>query len=60
MPRLWQRISGASRRRGNRLDTNAIEKSRVAREVAERERHRETGLQPGRSNTDWTYISPPN
>jgi hypothetical protein len=60
MPRLWQRIRGAWQRRGNRLDTNAIEKSRVAHEVAERERHRETGLQPGRSNTDWTYIPPPN
>ncbi len=41
------------------LDDSAIQNARVAHEAAEREKHRETELPPGRSNTDWTYV-PPN
>jgi hypothetical protein len=55
---LRERIRNAWRTRGRRLDAKAIERASVAQEAAERERHRATSLEPGRSNTDWTYIPP--
>jgi hypothetical protein len=58
MRSLWDRIRNAWRGRGRRLDASAIDNAQVAHEAAERERHRETGLEPGRSNTDWTYVPP--
>ena len=60
MANLWQRIRDSWRRSGKQLDVNEIENARVAHEAAEREKHRETELPPGRTNTDWTYIPPPN
>ena len=59
MSGLWQRIRDAWRKSGERLDANAVENARVAHEEAEREKHSETPLPPGRTNTEWTYI-PPN
>jgi hypothetical protein len=53
-----RRINESWRRSGKGLDAQAIENARVAQEAAEREKHRETELPPGRTNTDWTYIPP--
>jgi hypothetical protein len=55
---LWKRIRNAWRRSGGQLEAKAIENARVAHEAAEREKHREAELPPGRSNTDWTYVPP--
>jgi hypothetical protein len=46
------------RRSGKQLEANAVENAQVAHEAAEREKHRETELPPGRTNTDWTYVPP--
>jgi hypothetical protein len=54
-----RRIRESWQRSGKQLEDQAIENARVAHEVAEREKHRETELPAGRSNTDWTYV-PPN
>jgi len=51
MRESWQR---SDRQR----DATAIENARVAHEAAEREKHGETELPPGRTNTDWTYVPP--
>jgi len=58
MRSLWERLWNAWRGQGRRLDANASENAKVAHEVAELEKQRETGLEPGRSNTDWTYVPP--
>jgi len=58
MTALLRRIREAWRTSGMRRDSDAIENARVARESAEREKHRETELPPGRTNTDWTYVPP--
>jgi len=56
--KLLRRIREAWQRDGRELEANAIENAQVAHEAAEREKHRETALEPGRSNTDWTYVPP--
>jgi len=53
-----RRIRESWQRSGKQLEDHAIENARVAHETAEREKHRETELPPGRSNTDWTYVPP--
>ena len=58
MNTLLRRIKEPWRKSRERRDVNAIENERVAHEAAERERHRETELPPGRTNTDWTYVPP--
>ena len=56
--RLWERILNAWHGRSSRLDANAIDNARVEHEAAEQEKHQTTALEPGRSNTDWTYVAP--
>jgi len=58
MTKVWQRIKDAWHRHGDELDANAVANARVAHEAAEREKHGETELPPGRTNTDWTYVPP--
>ena len=58
MNTFLRRIREPWRKSRKRRDATAIENERVAHEAAERERHRETELPPGRTNTDWTYIPP--
>ena len=53
-----RRIRESWRKSRKRRDAAAIKNERVAHEASEREKHRETELEPGRSNTDWTYIPP--
>ena len=60
VPDLWRRIREAWQRSGERLDDNAVHNAAQAHEAAERAKHAENALPPeGRSNADWTYISPP-
>jgi hypothetical protein len=58
MNTLLRRIREPWRKSRERRDATAIENERVTHEAAERERHRETELPPGRTNTDWTYVPP--
>jgi hypothetical protein len=58
MTKLWQRIEESWRRRSDELDANAVENAQLSHAQAELEKHRETSLEPGRSNTDWTYVPP--
>jgi hypothetical protein len=53
-----RRMNASWRRSGKQLEANAVENAQVAHEAAEREKHRETELPPGRTNTDWTYVPP--
>jgi hypothetical protein len=53
-----RRMNASWRRSGKQLQANAVENARVAHEAVEREKHRETELPPGRTNTDWTYVPP--
>jgi len=58
MNAFLRRIKEPWRKSRKRRDATAIENERVAHEAAERERHRETELPPGRTNTNWTYVPP--
>jgi hypothetical protein len=53
-----RRMKASWRRSRKQLEANAVENAQVAHEVAEREKHGETELPPGRTNTDWTYVPP--
>jgi len=58
MTTILRRIRKAWQRSGQQRDASAVENARVAHEAAEREKHSETELPPGRTNTDWTYVPP--
>ena len=58
MAAIVRRVREAWRTSRKRRDATAIANERVAHEALEREKHRETSLEPGRSNTDWTYVPP--
>jgi hypothetical protein len=53
-----RRMRESWQRSGKELEAQAIKNARVAHEAAEREKHREAELPPGRMNTDWTYVPP--
>ena len=53
-----RRMMESWRTSGKELEARTIENAQVAHEAAEHEKHRETGLPPGRTNTDWTYVPP--
>jgi hypothetical protein len=55
---IWRRIRESWRTDAERSDENFVENALLAHEQAEREKHSEQPLPPGRSNTDWTYINP--
>jgi len=55
---VWSRIREVWRKSGEERDENVIHNALQAHEAAEREKHTDQPLPPGRGSMDSTYVDP--